>query len=31
MIWVRFLAGLAAVLAAFGAWLLVADLMRSVI
>jgi hypothetical protein len=31
MIWLRLLAGLAAVLAAFGAWLLVADLMRSVI
>jgi len=31
MIWVRLLAGLAVVLAAFAAWLLVADLMQSVI
>jgi hypothetical protein len=31
MIWVRLLAALGAVVAAFGAWLLVADLMRSVI
>jgi hypothetical protein len=31
MIWLKLLAGLAAVVAAFGAWLLVADLMRSVI
>jgi hypothetical protein len=31
MIWLRFLAGLAAMFAALGAWLLVADLMRSVI
>jgi hypothetical protein len=31
VIWVKLLAGLGAVLAAFAAWLLVADLMRSVI
>jgi hypothetical protein len=31
MIWLRLLAGFGAVLAAFAAWLLVADLMRSVI